>query len=203
MTKNPLGLRIATTTLAGIMMLSMAACSKTETPASAPQASAPAPITPVPSTTIGTDIDDSLLTANVKAALLDNVDIKSFDFKVETRKGEVLLSGFVDNQTQIDHALAIARAVPGVVSVINSVSLKGEPTTLGTKIDDAVITAQVKAALMADESVKGTDIAAVTRDGVVQLSGYVNNQGQVDRALEVAHSIEGVSRVSNELSLKQ
>lgn len=203
MTRNPLGLRIATTTLAGVMTISMAACSKTEAPANVPQASAPAPITPVPSTTIGTDIDDSLLTTQVKAALLDNVDIKSFDLKVETRKGEVMLSGFVDNQTQIDHALAVAHTVPGVVSVINSVSLKGEPTTLGTKIDDAVITAQVKAALMADETVKSADIAAVTRDGVVQLSGFVTNQGQVDRALQVAQSIEGVNRVSNELSLKQ
>jgi len=43
----------------------------------------------------------------------------------------------------------------------------------------------------------------VTRDGVVQLSGFVNNQGQIDRALEVARSIEGVSSVSNELTLKQ
>jgi hyperosmotically inducible protein len=157
----------------------------------------------VAGTTIGTDIDDAMLTTHVKAALLDNVDVKSFDLKVETRKGEVMLSGFVDNQTQIDNALAIARAVPGVVSVINSVNLKGAPTTLGTKIDDAVITTQVKAALIADDNIKGADISAVTRDGVVQLSGFVNNQGQVDRALEVAHSIEGVSRVSNELSLKK
>lgn len=198
MKTNPLGQRIGTATLAGAMAVYIAGCSKPAEPTSAP-----APNAPAPTTTIGTDIDDSLLTTHVKAALLDNIDIKSFDLKVETRKGEVMLSGFVDNQSQIDQALAIARSVPGVVSVINSVSLKGEPTTLGTKVDDAVITARVKAALIADESVKGADISAVTRDGVVQLSGFVNNQGQVDRALEVARSIEGVSRVSNELSLKQ
>jgi len=198
MTKTPLSLRLATVTVAGVMAISMAACSKTEAPANAPAANAP-----VPSTTVGTDIDDGLLTTHVKAALLDNVDIKSFDLKVETRKGEVMLSGFVDNQTQIDNALAITRTVPGVLRVINSISLKGDPITLGTKVDDAVITARVKAALIADESVKDADIATVTRDGVVQLSGFVNNQEQVDRALEVARGIEGVSRVSNELSLKQ
>jgi hyperosmotically inducible protein len=201
MTKKQICLRLATATLLGITAAYMVGCSKpvesTITPANT------APIAPVAGTTIGTDIDDAMLTTHVKAALLDNVDVKSFDLKVETRKGEVMLSGFVDNQTQIDNALAIARAVPGVVSVINSVNLKGAPTTLGTKIDDAVITTQVKAALIADDNIKGADISAVTRDGVVQLSGFVNNQGQVDRALEVAHSIEGVSRVSNELSLKK
>lgn len=192
MTRNPLGLRIASTTLAGVMTIYMAGCSKVEEPARAPAAE----------TTIGTEIDDSLLTTRVKAALLDNIDIKSFDLKVETRKGEVLLSGFVDNQTQIDHALAIARAVPGVVTVSNGVNLKGAATTIGTKIDDAVITAQVKAALMADDSVKSADIAAVTRDGVVQLSGFVNNQPQIDHALALAGGIKGVVRINNEMSVK-
>ncbi|MDD2919478.1 BON domain-containing protein [Rhodoferax sp.] len=192
MTRNPLGLRIASTTLAGVMTIYMAGCSKAEEPIRAPSAN----------TTIGTEIDDSLLTTRVKAALLDNIDIKSLDLKVETRKGEVMLSGFVDNQTQIDHAVAIARAVPGVISVSNGVNLKGAPTTIGTKIDDAVITAQVKTALMADASVKSADIAAVTRDGIVQLSGFVNNQPQIDRALAVAGSIKGVIRINNEMTIK-
>ncbi|HSO44433.1 MAG TPA: BON domain-containing protein [Rhodoferax sp.] len=181
------------TLLAGVMTLYVAGCSKTEESASAPATS----------TTIGTDVDDGLLTARVKAALFDNIDIKSLDLKVETRKGEVLLSGYVLNQDQMENAVAIVSAVPGVVSVNNSVSLTGGPTTIGTKIDDGVITARVKTALMADDSVKSADIATVTRDGVVQLSGFVNNQGQIDRALEVARTIQGVSSVSNQMTIKK
>jgi hyperosmotically inducible protein len=192
MTKNLPGLRLASTVLAGVMTFYLAGCSKVEEPARAPAAS----------TTIGTEIDDSLLTTRVKAALLDNIDIKSFDLKVETRKGDVMLSGFVDNQAQIDHALAIARSVPGVVTVSNGVNLKGAPTTIGTKIDDTVITAQIKAAQMADDSIKSADIAAVTRDGIVQLGGFVNNQPQIDRALAVAGSIKGVIRINNEMRIK-
>lgn len=190
---NPLGLRILTTTLAGVMTISMVACSKTESTTGAP----------APSTTVGTEVDDSLLTAHVKSALIDNIDIKSFDFKVETRKGEVMLSGFVDNQTQIDRAVAVTKAVTGVKSVDNKVSLKGGPTTIGTKIDDSVVTTQVKAALLADDRVKSADISVVTRNGEVQLSGFVNNQGQIDRAVEVAHGIEGVSMVGNDMSIKK
>jgi hyperosmotically inducible protein len=193
MTKNCPGLRLASGALAGVMALFLVGCSKVAEPPGAPAAS----------TTLGTEVDDSLLTTRVKAALLDNIDIKSFDLKVETRKGEVMLSGFVDNQAQVDHAVAIARSVPGVVTVNNSVSLKGAPTTLGTKIDDGLITAQVKAALMADDGIKSADIAAVTRDGIVQLSGFVNNQPQIDRALAVARSIQGVVRINNEMTIKQ
>ncbi|MDD5028342.1 MAG: BON domain-containing protein [Rhodoferax sp.] len=191
--KNPLGLRILTSTVAGVMTISMVACGQTNEPASAPAAT----------TTVGTDVDDTLLTTHVKTALADNIDIKSFDIKVETRKGEVMLSGFVDNQTQIDRAIAVAQAIPGVKSVDNRVSIKAGTTTIGTKIDDSIITAKVKAALMADETVKSADIAAVTRDGRVQLSGFVNNQKQIDNALQVARGIEGVSSVGNELSIKQ
>jgi hyperosmotically inducible protein len=144
-----------------------------------------------------------VVTTRVKSALLDNVDVKSFDLKVETRKGEVMLSGFVDNQTQIDRAMAITLGVTGVKSVDNKVSLKGGSTSIGNKIDDSVITAKVKTALVADTTVKSADIAVITRKGEVQLSGFVNNQGQIDRAQEVARGIEGVSSVSNDMKIKK
>jgi hyperosmotically inducible protein len=175
------------------MTISMVACGKTDDVAAAP----------VPTTTVGTEVDDTLLTTHVKAALMDNMEVKGFDFKVETRKGEVLLSGFVDNQTQIDRAVAITQAIPGVKSVDNKVSLKAGSTTIGTKIDDSVITTKLKAALMADTRVNSADIAVITRNGQVQLSGFVNNQTQIDRALEVARGIEGVTQVGNEMTIKK
>lgn len=159
--------------------------------------------TPAPVTTVGTEIDDSVVTANVKAALLADAEIKSFDFKVETRKGEVQLSGFVDNQTQLDRAIAITYAVTGVKSIQNNVSLKGAATTVGNKVDDSIVTTKVKAALLAEASIKSLDIAVVTRQGEVQLSGFVDNQGQMDRAIALAGGVEGVNRVTNEMSLKK
>ena len=78
----------------------------------------------VPSTTVGTKIDDSVVTTRVKSALLSDPSIKSFDITVVTRKNEVQLSGFVDNQTQIDRAIEITRGVEGVESVMNKMSIK-------------------------------------------------------------------------------
>ena len=156
-----------------------------------------------PTTSVGTEIDDSVLTTKVRSGLLSDSDVKSFDIKAETRKGEVQLSGFVDNQAQIDRALAVVRAIDGVTSVDNKIAIKGSATTVGNKVDDGIVTTRVKAALLGDERVKSSDIGVLTRKGEVQLSGFVDSQNQMDRALLVARGIEGVLQVSNEMSLKK
>jgi hyperosmotically inducible protein len=72
----------------------------------------------------GEYIDDTGITTKVKAALLKDDLVKSFEIKVETMKGVVQLSGFVDNATQKNAAGADATAVPGVVSVSNNLIVK-------------------------------------------------------------------------------
>jgi len=191
--KTRFGMLVLSTVLAGVCTGFVVGCNKSSDTTGAPP----------PSTTIGTEIDDSVVSTQVKSALLADPDIKGFDFKVTTRKGEVQLSGFVDNQSQLDRALVVTQAVTGVKSIDNKVSLKGAATTIGNKVDDSIVTTQVKAALLADANVKSLDIAVVTREGVVQLSGFVNNQAQIDRALDVARGIAGVSSVSNEMSIKK
>ena len=154
-------------------------------------------------TTVGTEIDDTVVTTKVKSALLADADIKSFDLKVETRKGAVQLSGFVDNQAQIDRAIAATQAVEGVKSVENGITLKDGKATVGNTVDDGIITTKVKSALLADPNVKSFDIAVVTRKGEVQLSGFVDNQAQIDQAIELARKVEGVANVGNEMSIKK
>jgi hyperosmotically inducible periplasmic protein len=156
-----------------------------------------------PPITMGTVVDDSVIMSSLKAALLADPDIKSFDLQVETRKGTVQLSGFVDKQAQIDQALAVTRRVAGVNEVENSVTLKGTPSTVGTKVDDAVITSSVKTALLAEPGIKSFDISVLTYKGEVQLTGFVNNQAQIDQATAIARAIEGASSVKNELMIKK
>jgi hyperosmotically inducible protein len=191
--RTHLGLLVLNTLLAGLTTLVIVGCDKPREAAG----------TPPSSTTVGTEIDDSVVTARVKSALLSDPDVKSFDFKVETRKGVVQLSGFADNQAQIDRATAVTRGVAGVKNIENNMGVKSSATTVGNKIDDGIVTTQVKAALLADADVKSSDIAVVTRKGEVQLSGFVDNQSQIDRAIEVARGIEGVRTVGNEMSVKK
>ena len=154
-------------------------------------------------TTVGTEIDDTVVTTKVKSALLADPAIKSFDLKIETRKGIVQISGFVDNQAQVDGAVTIARAVEGVRSVENMLSLKDGKTTVGTAVDDGIITTKVKSALLADPGTKSFDIAVVTRKGEVQLSGFVDSQAQIDQAISISRKVEGVTAIGNDMSIKK
>jgi len=72
----------------------------------------------------------------------------------------------------------------------------------GEYVDDSVITAKVKAAVLNDSSLKSAEINVETFKGVVQLSGFVNSQADIDRAVEVARGVAGVKSVKNDMRLK-
>ncbi len=72
----------------------------------------------------GQYVDDSVITTKVKTALLVDPDIKSLDIGVETFKGVVQLSGFVNSAEQARKAVEIAKSVEGVRSVKNSLVVK-------------------------------------------------------------------------------
>lgn len=69
-------------------------------------------------------IDDTVLTTKVKAAVFNEPSLKSAEINVETFKGVVQLSGFVNSQADINKAVEIARKVPGVRSVKNDMRAK-------------------------------------------------------------------------------
>jgi hyperosmotically inducible protein len=72
----------------------------------------------------GQYIDDSVITAKVKAALIDDPLTKATEINVETFKGSVQLSGFVSSQAAASRAVTLASRVNGVVSVKNDMRLK-------------------------------------------------------------------------------
>jgi hyperosmotically inducible protein len=73
---------------------------------------------------MGEYVDDSVITAKVKAAIFEHASLKSAEINVETFKGVVQLSGFVNSQADINTAVGLARGVKGVQSVKNDMRLK-------------------------------------------------------------------------------
>lgn len=73
----------------------------------------------------GEYIDDSIITTKVKAAVLNEPSLKSAEINVETFKGTVQLSGFVNSESDIQKAVEVARGVKGVSSVKNDMRVKG------------------------------------------------------------------------------
>ena len=72
----------------------------------------------------GEYLDDSVLTSKVKATILGDSKLKVFQISVETFKGVVQLSGFVDSQEMVDRAVHLTRTIRGVKQVNNSLIVK-------------------------------------------------------------------------------
>lgn len=72
----------------------------------------------------------------------------------------------------------------------------------GEYVDDAVITSKVKAEIFKDETLKSAEINVETFKGVVQLSGFVNSQEDINKAAEVARTVKGVTSVKNDMRVK-
>ncbi len=72
----------------------------------------------------------------------------------------------------------------------------------GEYVDDSVITTKVKSLLAADDFLKSFKISVESFKGAVQLSGFVNSQKAVDKAVEITRSVKGVKSVKNDLIVK-
>ncbi|ROS07985.1 hyperosmotically inducible protein [Raoultella sp. BIGb0399] len=152
---------------------------------------------------VGDFMDDSTITARVKAALIDDKSISSAGISVKTENKVVTLSGSVDSTAQKEQALSVAKNVKGVTTVTDKLSVSEEQSaSLKGYAGDTAITSQIKAKLLADDMVPSRNITVETSDGVVQLSGSVETRQQADRAADIAKAISGVKSVENNLSVK-
>jgi hyperosmotically inducible protein len=169
-----------------IVALALGACSATRTQESA-----------------GEVVDDSVLTAKVKTALIEDPVTKAGQIDVETYRGVVQLAGVVDSQEAKARAVELARAVSGVQEVRNDLRVGDADQSVGQTVDDGVITTQVKAKLIADSRTDAYKINVDTQGGVVQLSGFVDNDEAKRTAGEVARSVSGVRDVDNDLEIRK
>ena len=72
----------------------------------------------------------------------------------------------------------------------------------GEYIDDTVITTKVKARILDEPGLKSAEINVKTFKGVVQLSGFVSSQANINRAAELARGVKGVTSVKNDMRVK-
>ena len=72
----------------------------------------------------------------------------------------------------------------------------------GEYVDDSVITTKVKSTIFHEPGLKSSEINVETFKGVVQLTGFVNSQADINRAVELARSVSGVKSVKNDMRLK-
>ena len=150
----------------------------------------------------GEHLDDAVILGNVKAALIAEPHTSAREINVEVNRGIVQLNGFVDSPAEKSRATMVATEVDGVLEVRNNLGIKSSSTTLGEIIDDSLLTAKVKAALIESPETKAHQITVETKEGVVQLSGFVDDANAKAAATAIALSVTGVKNVRNEISVK-
>jgi hyperosmotically inducible protein len=150
----------------------------------------------------GEHIDDTAITAKVNTALIQDPQVKAGKVDVETMRGVVQLNGFVGSTAAKDRATTVARSVTGVKEVHNNLVVQTGERTVGAVVDDATITAKVKTALIGNEETKAHQINVSTREGVVQLSGFVDDSAEKQMAETLARNVTGVHSVDNQLEVK-
>lgn len=88
-----------------------------------------------------------------------------------------------------------------IMSVAGCAGSKVSEST-GEYFDDSIVTTKVKTAFLADSKLKMMDIKVITFKGAVQLSGFVDSNDVVTRAVQVARTVKGVKVVNNSLVVK-
>ncbi|KTC98804.1 osmotically inducible protein Y [Legionella geestiana] len=149
------------------------------------------------------DLTDSVITTKVTAKFARAKELNLLKVFVTTEDGIVHLSGNVKDRQSFVEALRLAKNTRGVVAVDTEAL---EIREVNTALTDAYITARVqtavlKAKVLDDETIPLVGINATTSNGVVTLSGVVDNSRAVASILKRVHAIRGVKKIVSHLSV--
>ncbi|HWX22143.1 MAG TPA: BON domain-containing protein [Candidatus Binatia bacterium] len=118
--------------------------------------------------------------------------------KTESKNGAVTLTGTVAVESHIGLARDTVSGLPGVKSVDNQLTLKGEAPA---EHSDTWVGLKVKTALLFHRNVRATKTDVNVKDGIVSLSGEASSMAQKELTTEYAKDVEGVKDVKNEMTI--
>jgi osmotically-inducible protein OsmY len=146
---------------------------------------------------------DAWITTKVKTMFLFHRNVSAMT-EVNTKNGIVTLQGKANSMAQKDLTTEYAKDVEGVKGVNNEMTvgkISGKKQTVGGKIDDASITAQVKMTLLYHRSTSALNTSVTTKRGVVTLTGKAKNAAEKDLAAKFANDVKGVKSVNNQMTI--
>jgi len=150
------------------------------------------------------EMSDAWITAKVKTIFLFHRNVSAMT-EVDTKAGIVTLQGKAANEAQKDLTTEYAKDVEGVKGVNNEMTvgkIAKKKQTVGQKIDDASITAQVKMTLLYHRSTSALNTSVKTKRGVVTLSGKAKSGAEMDLAAKFANDVNGVKSVNNRMTIE-
>lgn len=151
------------------------------------------------------EASDAWITAKVKTALLYHRNVDAAGTRVETQDGVVTLSGEVPHIAQKALTEDVAANVDGVQRVVNHLKVvpRGPDRSVGEKIDDASVTAQVKASLLFHKGTRMLTTRVRTERGVVVVRGDARNPAEKELVTRLVSGVRGVRRVDNRMTVSK
>ena len=148
---------------------------------------------------------DAWITMKVKTALLFHRNVSATGTTVYTANGVVTLQGVASSMAQKELTTEYAKDIDNVKEVKNEMTIATSPatpdSTIGDKIDDASITAQVKSSLLSHHSTSAMHTTVTTADGVVTLGGIAKNDAEKSLVTKLVTDINGVNSVINNMTI--
>jgi len=148
---------------------------------------------------------DTWIGMKVKTALLFHRNVSATGTTVYVKNGIVTLQGEASSLAEKELTTEYAKDVDNVKEVKNNMTIAKTPAkpveTIGEKIDDASITAQVKSALLSHHSTSALHTTVSTTDGVVTLSGIAKNDAEKSLVTKLVTDINGVTSVINNMTI--
>ncbi|MDD5286541.1 MAG: BON domain-containing protein [Desulfuromonadaceae bacterium] len=148
---------------------------------------------------------DAWVRDKVRATLLFHRSVSTATTEVDVKDGIVTLRGNAASKEQKELTTEYARGVEGVKDVTNEMTVaksSKKKRTVGEKIDDASITAQVKMTLLYHRSTSAHNTKVVTKRGVVTLEGKAHSIDEFNQATRLANDVNGVKGVKNLMSVE-
>lgn len=151
------------------------------------------------------DNPDAWLLTKVKTTLLFHRSVSAGTTEVDVKGGIVTLRGKAASQAQLELTTEYVKDVDGVKEVRNEMTVTepaNKPRSVGTRIDDASITAQVKMTLLYHRSTSALNTKVETKRGVVTLYGKAGNAAELNLATKLAGDVNGVKSVTNRMAIE-
>ena len=149
---------------------------------------------------------DTWVHMKVKTALLFHRNVSGFETEIDVKDGIVTLRGEATSEAQKDLTTEYAKDVEGVKDVKNEMTVAKTSVkpdkTVGEKIDDASITAQVKMTLLYHRSTSALNTEVKTKNGVVTLRGKAKNAAEKELATKFVNDVKGVKSVNNHMTIE-
>tara|TARA_A100000164_G_scaffold288931_1_gene262075 strand:+ start:71 stop:667 length:597 start_codon:yes stop_codon:yes gene_type:complete len=143
---------------------------------------------------LGTQIDDSIMEKNLATRLTMQEKKYFLSIKTKVLDGRIFITGKVDKPEEKLKITKIAWETSGVRSVRNDIKIK-EQFNLKQSAKDALITSQLRAALIVNKTIKSTNYQIDTYKNNIYIYGIARSKGELEIVVEEANSIESVNNV--------